>query len=576
MTAHPRPAQRPRRARFAALTSLASLASLLALAAALALPLPAGAHEGEDHGAPEALPAAPGATRFEAVSELFEVVGIANPGTGKLTLYVDRYADNQAADVERLEIEAGEHTLSARASGPGRFEAEAPWLRADGALALTLTLSGKDGDDLLAATLPAPAGPAAQTASAPPFGAATALLALPVVLLAGLWLRRRRGAAPIAVLFLLGVALGGAQPGSALAHGGEEHDAEAAAPAAASAPGGGERPQRLADGSVFLPKPAQRALAMRTVVAHPGEHRATLELAGRVIADPASGGVVQAPFAGRIEAPAGGLPQPGQRVRRGEVLAWLAPLGSGMERADARARAAELQAQLALAEKRAARLGALEGSVPEKEIEAATIEADGLRQRLAAVRGGLSGRDALRAPVDGVVGETRLATGQIVDARDTLYEIVDPRRLMVEALAYEALPGGALEASAVAGRDAGALPLKLVFAGAGRSLREQALPLRFRIAVAAGEAPPLLATGQAVRVHVRVGRPLAGVALPVEAVVRGADNQPRVWLHTAAERYQAHRVESLALDAGRVLITRGLSGGERVVTVGAALLAQIR
>ncbi|MDA0191018.1 MAG: HlyD family efflux transporter periplasmic adaptor subunit [Proteobacteria bacterium] len=258
------------------------------------------------------------------------------------------------------------------------------------------------------------------------------------------------------------------------------------------------------------------------------------------------------------------------------MLAWLTPLGSGLEQAGARAQAAELQAQLTLAERRAERLRQLEGSVARKDIEAAAIEADSLRRRLAAIDGALAGREALRAPVDGIVSDTRGVNGAIVDARATLFEIIDPRHLQVEALAHAALPGGTVEASGLAGRGSDAQPLRLGFIGAGRSLREQALPLRFRIEPAAGDAPPLLAVGQPVSVFVRVDAPRTGVALPAEAVVRGPDNQPQVWVHSAAERFEARRVDTQPLSAGEVLVTHGLSGGERVVTTGAALLAQIR
>lgn len=554
-------------------TTLRRAALLLTLLAAT----PLTAHEGHDHAEEAPLPGTL-APRFEAVGEHYEVLGVREADPHRLTLYVDRYADNHPATITQLEIEAGEQRLVAHPAAPGLFSVDAEWLGSETPLDLTLTLNGPEGDDLLLGTLPPAVTAPVAAGAAPPrnwLAPATALGGL--LLLIILASRRRRHRAPLAGA-LIAAALASGAPPPAHAHGNEEHAPAEATPTAAPAlrAGMGERPQRLPDGSLFLPKTSQRVLAVRTLVARTGEHRPARTLPGQVVADPAHGGIVQAPFAGRIEAPREGLPAPGRPVRRGEVLAWLTPLGSGLEQAGARAQAAELQAQLTLAERRAERLRQLEGSVARKDIEAAAIEADSLRRRLAAIDGALAGREALRAPVDGIVSDTRGVNGAIVDARATLFEIIDPRHLQVEALAHAALPGGTVEASGLAGRGSDAQPLRLGFIGAGRSLREQALPLRFRIEPAAGDAPPLLAVGQPVSVFVRVGAPRTGVALPAEAVVRGPDNQPQVWVHSAAERFEARRVDTQPLSAGEVLVTHGLSGGERVVTTGAALLAQIR
>ena len=86
------------------------------------------------------------------------------------------------------------------------------------------------------------------------------------------------------------------------AHGGEDHgDAPkspaAPAPAAAVNAQGqvtfNEPAIRLPDGSIFVPKSAQRQLSLRTRAALKGEFPRTLELNGRIIADPNAGGRVQ-------------------------------------------------------------------------------------------------------------------------------------------------------------------------------------------------------------------------------------------------------------------------------------------
>ncbi len=76
--------------------------------------------------------------------------------------------------------------------------------------------------------------------------------------------------------------------------------------------------------------------------------------------------------------------------------------------------------------------------MPRKEIEAAGSEAASLAARIAAVGGGLSTREALLAPVSGVIASAYVVAGQVVDARELIFEIVDPSRLRIEALAFDA------------------------------------------------------------------------------------------------------------------------------------------
>ena len=360
--------------------------------------------------------------------------------------------------------------------------------------------------------------------------------------------------------------------GHAGAHGDEDHS-QSTPPAAittvttaAAMPGTSTAPQRLEDGSLFVPKAAQRQLGLRTRVAVVQELAVTVELAGTVVADARAGGLVQA---GRVEATGAGLPVLGQTVRKGELLAQLRPVLSSMERGSNLAQIAEIAAQLAIAERKVARYAQLEGAVPQATIDAARLERDALRQRRSALGSGLNQAEALRAPISGVVSAAHAVAGQVVDAKDVLFEVIDPARLSVEALAYDPLPaGGVTRASAAVPGGA----LDLAYVGSGRQLREQAQVLLFRVqpggpAVAVGQPLTVLAT-TAARVH--------GAAVPRSALVKTATGETAVWVHTAAERFVQRPVTAQALGALELAVTQGLAQGERVVTDGAALLAQVR
>lgn len=374
-------------------------------------------------------------------------------------------------------------------------------------------------------------------------------------------------------LTALAIALAVASAG-ALAHGGEDHSHDDPAPAAALKPaatplGEAAAPQRLADGSLFVPKVVQRQLGLRTQTARVGELAAAVELNGKVIADPNRGGRVQATQAGSILPGPKGLPRLGRKVRKGEVLAYLRPIASSIELGNQQAQLAELESQLAIAESRVKRYEQLEGAVPQKEIEAARLEWQALGKRRAAVGASISAPQPLVAPASGVISALDVVAGQVVEAREILFEIVDPAHLSVEALAYDpALVDAIVSASGAASGAA----LDLQFIGGGRQLREQALPLVFRVATP--NAP--VAVGQPVKVIAKTARAGRGVALPQSALVKNGGGETVVWVHRQAERFVALKVRHQPLDATAVAVTEGLAGGDRVVIDGAGLLAQMR
>jgi cobalt-zinc-cadmium efflux system membrane fusion protein len=350
------------------------------------------------------------------------------------------------------------------------------------------------------------------------------------------------------------------------AHAGEGHDHGEAAPAASS-----NSPKRNPDGSVFLPKTSQRQLAVRTLVSEEKSVSQAVELTGRVLMDANAGGRVQPTQAGRVEPVGSGLPQLGQQVRKGTVLAVVRSSASAIERANQQAQTAELSAQLDVARRRVARLDQLEGTVPQKEIEAARADVQGLQQRVAAVSRSVSAMESLVAPITGVISAVNVVAGQVVDAREVLIEVIDPSRLVVEALAFDnTLIGNIGSASATTGAG---ISVPLQFAGAGRSQREGAIPLQFR--TAGTQAVPL-SVNQAVKVLVQTGQTLKGVPLPAAAVVKSPSNQDMVWVHTGAEVFVPRPVRVTTLDGATVAAVDGLKAGERVVVQGAALVNQVR
>lgn len=329
---------------------------------------------------------------------------------------------------------------------------------------------------------------------------------------------------------------------------------------------------RLPDGSVNVPKIAQRRMTIRTVSAELSEVAVTTELPGRVIADPNASGRVQTIHGGRIEPGPNGLPVVGRKVQRGEILAYVRhhadPFAAGAQASQL----AELRAQRQLAEQRLSRLESLEGTVPRKEIDAARIEASSLAEREQRIGASLAARESVISPVEGVIARAELLLAQIVEPRDVLFEVVDPTRLLVEASTGDValsqrIDGGALQ---------GVPGVTLRLLGVARVMRDGVVPINFAVRPEIQGAAPPLVLGQPVIVLAKSTERARGIVLPAQAVARGPSNESIVWIKSGVERFIPQPVQYRALNADTVVITSGLSPENRVVVQGAPLIAQIR
>ena len=527
------------------------------------------ADKGHEHShEPMAATGAATSPRISSHSELFELVGVVE--NGEMKIYLDRYASNEPVTDARIEVEAGAARGSAAPLADGSYSFRHEVLARPGTLPVSFVVAAGKDTDLLAGDLVI-ADPHAEDGHA---GAKRPWLrwaasAGAALLLAGLaalaWRNRRhKGLAGWIAAGLL--TLGASAAWDAQAGPGHDHG-EAVVPAA-----GGHAPRRLADGGVFLPKASQRQLGVRTLVVQEALLPSTVELTGRVVLDSNAGGKVQPTQAGRIEAGPRGLPQLGQAVRKGEVLALVRASSSAIERANQQAQSAELNAALELARRRVERLQQLEGTVPQKDIEAAQSDVASLRQRAAAVAGSVFATESLVAPVSGVIAAASVVAGQVVDAREVLFEIVDPSRMSVEASAFDAALAANIASASASAAPGASVPLQ--FVGAGSSLRDGAIPLVFRT-VPGNNAPPLL-VNQPVKVTVQTKHRIRGFAVPTGAVVKNTGNQDMVWVHTDAELFAPRPVRQLPLDSSTAAIVDGIKAGDRVVTQGAPLVNQVR
>lgn len=572
------------------MTRLAVIAfALLSLtAAAVAGP----GHDHGDEGKPAA--AAPTVPRLAAEGAELELVAIAKDHT--LIIYLDDKATNAPVDGAKIEVMGeGFAPQAAKEIGDGTYEIESEWVHEPGSKALTFTVTANGAADLLAGVLVVPSEAAEGHGAASWWAGLLArpelwLLAITLVL-AGFFLgfafrparlptdapanaeqppqqtpssatRTLKNAAEV---ILLAVIVAAASPDTSVAH--EGHDEEQA-PAQAV----GSAPAKLPSGEVFLPKATQRLLKVRTAPAATESTQAGVELIGTIIADPAYEGRVQAPMDGQVELATGEVSYVGKSVKAGDVLAFLAPAMPVYERGTLAQVTADVEGKLRIAEQKLQRLTRISGDyIPQREIDDTRTEIESLRAQKRVLEPKNEERMQLKAPLSGIISVATVRAGQVVSARDTLFEIVDPKRLWIEAIGIPGTDDANPVASAVA-VDAEGHRIPLAFVGRSPALRHQALPLLFRV----DEPHASLAIGGTVKVLIQHGAPVKGVIVPDSAIVRATSGLAQVWVKVAPERFAPRPVRTAPLDGERIVVTSGVADGDRVVVDAAELINQVR
>jgi membrane fusion protein, heavy metal efflux system len=538
------------------------------------------AHEGQDHAPPSAAAPPAGMPRLAINSETYQLVAVLDQQ--RLTIYLDRYTDNAPVTGATINVAIDGEFVTAEATSEGTYGLASSRFGGHGAVELIFDIKAPDADDLLIGNLSLAAEQAAHlpaNSSSPYWQSVSVLqhtledhfLLLTIVLFTGTVLgfslsRRRKRVAAVVIIGLASSAMMLATP-EADAH--DDHDHGDNAKALLTP---GDTARRLPNGQIFVPKPMQRILDVRTVVATPRTVAKTASLVGRIIADPSRSGLVQSINGGRVFAPDQGLALLGQAVAKGHILATIEPPMPIADRTTIAERAGELEQMIAVGEAKLRRLRPLgaRGVIAQGQIVDAEAELEGLYRRRDVVRESRTAPEVLRAPIDGVIAIARVVAGQVVQAQDVLFQVVDPESLWVEAFDYgDTDPTTLKHATAAA---AAHQPMALSFRGWSRTLQQQATVVQFSIT----DPPASLRVGQPVTVTAERNESSIGMIVSRSAVVRGGNGETMVVRHVEPEIFEPRLVRIEPVDAASVMIAAGISDGDRIVIRGADLISQIR
>ncbi|RAU22809.1 efflux RND transporter periplasmic adaptor subunit [Paramagnetospirillum kuznetsovii] len=512
-----------------------------AFAAVLSLLSPtAEAHDGIDHGAPPPAAASISVeTGFSAEGGSFQAVLVPG-GDGRTLLYLADADTNAPVADATVTVEAADWKGSAAPThGEGVYALA--WAPPPEGADVTLVILAGHRDDLLLiqgvrlGPRSASAGAAAVSHWTHWVGGGAIGIGAVAVMLGLSRLRRNRASAILAALSIL-----------------------AAASAQAQTPPG--EPVMMSKANQFL-------LGIRTEKIEPRETMDSVRVVGRVIPDPSGYARIQPSQTARIVAdPAFPIPVPGERVRKGQVLAVLEPTLTNLERGDKRSSLSRIESQLAIAENDLARSTALGDLVPVKQVETSRIQVEQLRRERAQIAGTQLGRELLSAPLDGVVTDVHVVPGEVVNPTQALVEVVDPTRLRVEAIIHD-LPlakrvSGAMAATKLLPGQTFALALL------GRSPKldpqDQGIHAIFQVT---SDRVGDLSIGMPVDVFLATGATRLSTAVPRDAITELGGRQV-VFVRTAPEVFEARPVKLERIVGPLAEISDSVAPGERVVSQG--------
>ncbi|WP_326527160.1 efflux RND transporter periplasmic adaptor subunit [Dokdonella sp.] len=312
--------------------------------------------------------------------------------------------------------------------------------------------------------------------------------------------------------------------------------------------------------------------------------RAAITASGTLGARPDGEALITATAAGQIK-PAGSFPVLGQAVKKGDVLAYLAPrLGGDTDMASLQADARRAKVELDLATRERTRMESLykDEAVPEKRLLAARGAEESARAGFEATQsrlgqyGGSAGGVPLRAPVSGTLVDIRVSPGGFAQEGALLFHIADRRVLWlqlrvpeVDAVRLKAPVGASFQVDGVderfeitQGRNG-----QLIAVGGAVDASTRTVPVVYEFQ----HPDERLRIGMAVKGQVLLEAAKEAVAVPAAAIL-DESGIPTVFVMKHGEAFERRAIRTGARDGDWVEVVDGLQPGERVVSRGAYLV----
>lgn len=325
---------------------------------------------------------------------------------------------------------------------------------------------------------------------------------------------------------------------------------------------------------IVVPKELQFELGIITERVSEREIKETVSLVGHVISDPSGYARIQASQNARVlNDPGYPLPLTGQKVQKDQVILALQPTLGKIESTDQRTMLYKIESEIVQLRNEVYRKEQLGQYASKKELDNTRTDLErAIRQKEEIINKTFK-PEYLKSPLDGIIADLHVRPGEVVSPEKTIVEVVDPRKLLVEAFVFDTriadnLTGGTARPPLTPNKS---ISLKLIGISPKVSKEDQSIHVLFK----AEEFDPSIKLDMAIEVlgNLRTSKPT--LAVPKKAVIENA-NGTMVFVHTGPESFEARRVRVRRTVEEWAEIEEGLALGERIVTEGAYLLGQAR
>ena len=336
------------------------------------------------------------------------------------------------------------------------------------------------------------------------------------------------------------------------------------------------------DEGIAFSKEQQWKIDFATAEAVKGIARPSVTATATIKAQPDGEAQLAAPAAGILRA-ASTFPRVGQFVKKGQVLATLAPrLGGETDQASLDASASKARIALEQAKRERERMESLfkDEAIPEKRVlearaneKLAQAELDAAQARATQLSGGAG--IAIRAPIDGTIADVAVTSGAFVAEGAPMFHIANTGRLWLETRIPESdigrlgTPAGA--AFSVDGFERtfniDSKNGRLIAVGGVVDAASRTVPVIFEFA----NPSNVLRLGMTVKAQVFAAASLDAVLIPASAIQDESGTQA-VYVQTGGDSFERKVVQTGARDGERIAVLSGIEPGQRVVSKGAYLI----
>ncbi len=311
--------------------------------------------------------------------------------------------------------------------------------------------------------------------------------------------------------------------------------------------------------TIEVPKETQFLFDMITQKIAMGGATNTISFFGTVLPSSQGQALATAPLSGKIISLNISV---GSKVTKGQTLATIE---GSMDAASAMAMLSEknnLQAELEVAKKELDRLKSISDIISKKDLDEATARYQRTKDNLELLKNQSAARVEIKSPIAGVVDNFTWSIGANAIAGETLFTIINPSIVYVDAQVYEnanALVSAAnkFEISTSAGETVGASLLAIP-----QTLHQsnQSQHVLFEVNNAGG----VLKIGEYVTVRLQIPSENNAIVIPTSAITE-IDGKSAVFIKNTAEQYSLAYVNTANENGSTISITKGLEQDQRVV-----------